>query len=561
MSKAFRREMCKEPEYDIFSREIPGSTEIYKYEMKRGVMEVRMAEGDSACFSVRPYIEFVNDFRMVSQTVDSGPVKSMAFKRLELLSARFGLHTVLNSDREMDAQKSVPHRDFYNVRKVDTHVHHSACMNQTHLLQFIKDKLRDCPNEVVVFRDGRFLTLGEVFTSLKLKAYELNIDTLDMHANNTFHRFDRFNLKYNPAGQSRLREIFLKTDNLIGGRYLAELTKEVMAQLEESKYQMVEWRISIYGRKASEWEGLANWFYMNRLAHRNVRWLIQIPRLFHVYKKGGELRSFAQMLHNIFAPLFQVTLDPASCPQLHLLLLAVVGIDSVDDESRPEHGSLGWGPPDGLVEPERWTMAENPPYGYWMYYLYANLCVLNQLRAARGMNTFQFRPHAGEAGDPDHLVSTFLVADQINHGILLRKSPGLQYLYYLAQIGVAMSPLSNNRLFLDFNKSPFPKYFRQGLNVSLSTDDPLMFHNTKEPLVEEYSIAAQVWKLTSTDLCEIARNSVLQSGWEAEHKRLFLGENYEDIAETNVPEIRFRYRRETLEGEMSYLARTAATSK
>ena len=32
-----------------------------------------------------------------------------------------------------------------------------------------------------------------------------------MHADkNTFHRFDRFNLKYNPFGQSRLREIFIK---------------------------------------------------------------------------------------------------------------------------------------------------------------------------------------------------------------------------------------------------------------------------------------------------------------------------------------------------------------
>ena len=32
-----------------------------------------------------------------------------------------------------------------------------------------------------------------------------------------------------------------------------------------------------------------------------------------------------------------------------------------------------------------------------------------------------------------------------------------------------------------------------GLNVSLSTDDPLMFHHTKEPLMEEYCVAKQVW--------------------------------------------------------------------
>lgn len=171
-----------------------------------------------------------------------------------MLSAKFHLHELLNGGRELDAQKSVPHRDFYNVRKVDTHVHHSACMVQKHLLRFIKSKLRRVPDEVVVFRDGKFLTLGEVFKSLHLTAYDLSIDTLDMHANDTFHRFDRFNLKYNPAGtvfpllyyllptnrlcasideiiaflgQSRLREIFLKTDNVIGGRYLAEITKEV----------------------------------------------------------------------------------------------------------------------------------------------------------------------------------------------------------------------------------------------------------------------------------------------------------------------------------------------
>lgn len=55
-----------------------------------------------------------------------------------------------------------------------------------------------------------------------------------------------------------------------------------------------------------------------------------------------------------------------------------------------------------------------------------------------------------------------------------------------------MSPLSNNKLFLDYNKSPFPRYFAQGLNVSLSTDDPLMLHYTKDPLLEEYSVALQV---------------------------------------------------------------------
>ena len=129
-------------------------------------------------------------------------------------------------------------------------------------------------------------------------------------------------------------------------------------------------------------------------------------------------------------------------------------------------------------------------------------------------------------------------------------------------MGIAMSPLSNNRLFLDFSKSPFPKYFKRGLDVSLSTDDPLMLHFTKDPLVEEYSVAAQVWKLSSTDICEIARNSVLQSGVEDRFKRHFLGDRYDapggqgnDIRMTNVPDIRVTYRQETLAHELDYVRR------
>jgi adenosine deaminase len=81
----------------------------------------------------------------------------------------------------------------------------------------------------------------------------------------------------------------------------------------------------------------------------------------------------------------------------------------------------------------------------------------------------------------------------ISHGLLLRKTPFIQYLFYLDQIPIAMSPISNNALFLSYERNPFHHYFRCGLNVSLSTDDPLQFHFTKEPLVEEYSIAAHVF--------------------------------------------------------------------
>ena len=210
--------------------------------------------------------DFYMDMNEVQNVSSDGPTKSFAYRQLDILEGKFHLYNLINAYQEMADCKKVPHRDFYNVRKVDTHVHHSACMNQKHLLRFIKSKMKKSPEEKVLFRDGKHLNLREVFESINLTAYDLSIDTLDMHAHtDSFHRFDKFNLKYNPIGESRLREIFLKTDNYIKGRYLAEITKEVIYDLESSKYQFVEWRVSIYGRSLDEWDKLAAWVIDNKL--------------------------------------------------------------------------------------------------------------------------------------------------------------------------------------------------------------------------------------------------------------------------------------------------------
>jgi AMP deaminase len=315
-------------------------------------------------------------------------------------------------------------------------------MNQKHLLRFIKSKLRKEPHTVCLRRDGEALTLAAVFESLGLTAYDLSIDTLDMHADwTTMHRFDKFNLKYSPIGQSRLREIFLKTNNDIGGRFLAEISREVFADLEANKYVQAEFRVSVYGTRRSEWGALAQWIVGHRLASPNVRWMIQLPRLYDAYRASGAVASFGDLLRNFFEPLFAVTLDPAADPALHALLTVVSGVDLVDDESKPEP-SLGI-PFADLPPPDSWTFATGPPYAYWAWYVSTNLGVLNKLRGERGLTQLSFRPHCGEAGDADHLAAAFLTAESINHGINLRKLPSLQYLYYLAQIGLAMSPLSN----------------------------------------------------------------------------------------------------------------------
>lgn len=55
--------------------------------------------------------------------------------------------------------------------------------------------------------------------------------------------------------------------------------QEVMSDLEESKYQNAELRLSIYGRSMDEWDNLAQWAVSHSVYSDNVRWLIQIPRL------------------------------------------------------------------------------------------------------------------------------------------------------------------------------------------------------------------------------------------------------------------------------------------
>ncbi|GES66872.1 AMP deaminase [Aspergillus terreus] len=521
-------------------------------------------ESDDAMAAHQPVVEipslrdFYMDLDAVIDVSTDGPAKSFAFKRLSYLEGKFQLYTLLNEYQEIADSKKVPHRDFYNVRKVDTHVHHSACMNQKHLLRFIKSKMKKSPDEVVLFRDGKHLTLKEVFESINLTAYDLSIDTLDMHAHtDSFHRFDKFNLKYNPVGESRLREIFLKTDNYIKGRYLAEITKEVISDLESSKYQMVEWRISIYGRSIQEWDKLAAWVVDNKLFSPNVRWLIQVPRLYDVYKSSGMMENFEQVITNVFQPLFEVTKDPQSHPKLHIFLQRVVGFDSVDDESKAERRLYRKYP-----IPRAWNTKQNPPYSYWIYFMFANIASLNFWRKQRGFNTFVLRPHCGEAGDPDHLAAGFLCCHSISHGILLRKVPLLQYLFYLDQIGIAMSPLSNNALFLTYDKNPFANFFKRGLNVSLSTDDPLQFAFTKEPLIEEYSVAAQIYKFSAVDMCELAKHSVEQSGFELSLKQRWLGSNCylpgvagNNMAKSNVPDIREEFRHETLMSELALIER------
>ena len=56
--------------------------------------------------------------------------------------------------------------------------------------------------------------------------------------------------------------------------------------------------MSIYGRKPDEWDKLAEWVINNKLYSHNVRWLVQIPRLYDVYKENGSIENFEDIVRS-----------------------------------------------------------------------------------------------------------------------------------------------------------------------------------------------------------------------------------------------------------------------
>ncbi|XP_069489502.1 AMP deaminase 1-like [Ambystoma mexicanum] len=525
----------------------------YQAKMKDGVVYIyadkTAAEKDEPKdFHYPDFETYLKDYRFVVALIAQGAINTYTAQRLKYHTSKFQMHMMLNELSEMKEVKESA-RDFYNCRKVDTHIHAAACMSAQHLLSYIKHSYKVEPDRIVNSSQGTTKTLKDIFDKLKLTPNYLTVDSLDVHAGHeTFQRFDTFNSKYNPMGASVLRDIYLKTDNYIGGEYFATVLKEVGSDLEKSVYVYTEPRLSIYGATAEEWKKLAGWFITHKVFSPFMKWMIQVPRIYDILKAKNQVPDFGKYLENIFLPLFEATIKPQENKELSVFLRHVTGFDSVDDESK--HSGQVFS--DKSPKPQDWNSEFGPSYSYYIYFMYANIAVLNNLRKERGMNTFLFRPHCGEAGAIVHLAAAFLTADNISHGLNLSKCPVLQYLYFLCKIPIAMSPLSNNSLFLEYPKNPFMQFFERGLVVSLSTDDPLLFHFTKEPLMEEYAIAAQVFSLNVCDMCEIARNAVLQSGLSHEDKVHFLGEKYyaegpigNDISKTNLSQIRMAYRYET----------------
>jgi len=498
--------------------------------------------------------DFLADYRELVEIMNDGETRTYCHGQLKQLEFDYELYRLnpTNTKNEQDDMKISP-LDFHSAAKCDNHIHLSAAMSQDHLLDFIKRKaIEEEDTPVLKTKDGKEITMQEALKAENIDAATIDLDDLCCHGFDAYQRFDLFNASFSPMGNHTIKDIFLSTkmiatkEDKAPGRLKAELIKEVFKRSYEHRNCYFEPRVSIKGLKADEWKSTAVWVMNHKLHSPCMRWMIQVPRIYPLWKSMDKVQNFGTMVDNFFRPLFEVTVKPESDPTLFKFLQYVVGFDSVDDEGSPDIGM------EIFPKPNEWKRKENPPYEYWSYYWSANISVLNKLRHARGLNTFAYRPHCGETGNINHLPAAFLTSNSINHGIQLIQQSVIMYLYYLTQIPVSVSPISNNVLFESYHRNPFPIFFKTGLHVTLSTDDPLIIHMTTDALMEEYSMAHQIWRLTAPEMAEISRNSIRHSGFELSKKIKLLGENWEQKANTKIAyfsQTRLNYRMKTLNQE------------
>lgn len=525
---------------DVFRSDGGFVPSAFDYAMYYGVCIIGKAGTAPTWPSFIPSIErFIEDVDAMRDVVHSRQVEEHARQRLVLLEHKFRLHLAMNIGREAGnlKEKTTNNRDFYTARKVDTNVHTDASMNARLLFHFFEDKAKNAGHDVVLFEDNRPVTLRQLLSKMKINVERLTVDELT-----SLLRVDL-----------TLRSIFFSTDNVLGGRYFAELTKLVLENNKLDEWVFSENRLEITGARSTEWSNLAAWFDKYGMASTQTQWMIRIPRSYRQLKRSGDVKDFGDFLENIFNPLWEVSLRPAEHTKFHYMLCHISGFDCVGDEQKVDL-------PLSATPPHEWNSELNPPYDYYMYYLWANIVSLNEFRTRRGLNAFSFRPQCGENGSVEHLISGYLVADGISHGVTLGRNPVLEYCFYVSQVGIAISPLSNTERSIDYLENPFPKFFHRGLNVSLATNDPLAYHFTSEPLIEEYAIASKVWKLSNNDLCEVAKNSVLQSGFTPKWKADALGRTYylhsslgNDVRVSRLSDIRVTYRFEVYHTECNYL--------
>ena len=82
-----------------------------------------------------------------------------------MLQSKFETYSLNHDLAETEELKKTMYRDFYNVRKVDTHIHAAGSMNTKHFLTFVRKAFK----EVKAVEEENDSKEGEVEGGSKLK--------------------------------------------------------------------------------------------------------------------------------------------------------------------------------------------------------------------------------------------------------------------------------------------------------------------------------------------------------------------------------------------------------
>ncbi len=133
---------------------------------------------------------------------------------------------------------------------------------------------------------------------------------------------------------------------------------------------------------------------------------------------------------------------------------------------------------------------------------------------------FYTSAHAGEGAGPVSIWGAIrhLHADRIGHGT--RAEEDFDLVEYLAKnkIPIEMCPISNVRTNVveSYEKHPVRQYFDQGIELSINTDDPMMFGNS---LAEEYALLVEKKGFTPSEIKKLVLAGIKMS-WMGEKKKL-----------------------------------------
>ena len=121
--------------------------------------------------------------------------------------------------------------------------------------------------------------------------------------------------------------------------------------------------------------------------------------------------------------------------------------------------------------------------------------------------------HAGEAAGAESVREAveFLHVDRIGHATRAEEDPNLLDLLYETGTALELCPLSNlaTGSISNIMHHPVKRYFNKGLNISINTDDPGMFHNS---MSEEYEILISKFDFKRLEIKQLILNAV-QSSW------------------------------------------------